>query len=181
MNIIIIRHFKTKKDNNNQEQIIYDNIYEIAQKYINFIVKILSKKSNINKIIMLMSPQDRTIITSLIISTLIKNEIIKNNITGISIIEPEIDKILDRDPYKIKKKKISNNIYEKITSFDQNTLYIYVSHSSVIYNIYKNIVEYATQLKLKKFSEKITSYSLSYVIKNKDNYIYEFNKDILNY
>lgn len=160
-NIIIIRHFKTSHDSDNNEKIIYDNALIDSNLFINFIYKYLKENTYIKDITFISSPQDRTIMTSLIICSHLKTAL-KNKDYNIN--DPIIDNILDRDPNKkinldILKKYLKKEINEK---FNGDTLYIFVTHSSIIYNLYKSIIEiYSKEI---DFSKKhIYTNSLTYI------------------
>lgn len=67
-NIIIIRHFETFKDENNNERIYYNKSLKKSEKYLEFIKKYINDNPKITKIKFFTSKHDRTIMTSLIIS-----------------------------------------------------------------------------------------------------------------
>ena len=174
--LMIIRHFETHK---NSEKIKFNNSFTKSQMFINYIKKFIKKYTNIKKIKFYTSNQDRTIITSLILSSNLKNEIINDTILNLQIYEPEINDILDRDPKKIKKNdtcKYFKNIIKK--SMDNDTLYIYITHSSVIYNLFKCIVKNITNEKFDIPDKRIHSYSMSTFVKCDDKIHYSFNKKI---
>ena len=160
-NIFIIRHFKTSYDSDKNERLIYDNALKDSNLFVNFIYKYLKENSYIKNITFISSPQDRTIITSLIICNHLKT-VLKNKDYNIN--DPIIDNILDRDPNRkikldILKKYFKKEINEK---FNEDTLYILITHSSKIYNLYKSIIEiYSKEI---DFSKKhIYTNSLTYI------------------
>jgi hypothetical protein len=179
INIFIIRHFKTFVDSNDVEKINYEKGFEHSKPFVDFIGKFIEKNSKINKIKFITSPQDRTIITSLIISSDLKTNILKDKIRNIEIIDPIIDKKIDRDPHKKRKNYRCNYLKKQIYSeFDENTIYIYITHSSVIYNSFKCIIDSVSNKITTDFNEKIHGFSLSYLIKSKDKIVFEFNKNM---
>ena len=181
-NIIIIRHFKTVNDKKNKEEkIIYKDAFEQSKPFIKFIKKYVDKYNKINKIKFISSPQDRTIMTGLIISTILKSDIIENRIKKIIIEDPIIEEVIDRDPHKKKHIITCKVLKEQISKeYDENTLYIFITHSSLIYNTFSCLLNSYLKDKIEFFAEKIHSYSLSYIIKSNNKISYEFNKNLKN-
>ena len=174
--IMIIRHFETVEG---KEKIKFNESFEKSQLFINYIENFINKYPHINKIKFYTSDQERTIITSLILSSNLKGEIIKNNIHDLQIYDPIINNKIDRDPKKKNKSKICKyfkNMIEK--SLDDETLYIYVTHSSVIYNLFKCMVDYFIGEIIDDFDKKIHKYSISTIVNNNDSVNYNFNKKI---
>ena len=179
INIFIIRHFKTFYDSNDLEKIRYEKGFDQSKFFVEFIGKFIDKNPKINKIKFITSPQDRTIITSLIISSNLKTYILKQKIRNIEIIDPVIDKQVDRDPKKKRKDNVCGYFKNKIQSeFNDNTIYIYITHSSIIYNTFKCIIDNMVHKTTTDFNEKIHGFSLSYLIKSKDKIHFEFNKNM---
>ena len=175
--IMIIRHFDTYKDN---EKIKYKESFIKSELFVNYIKKFIDRYPKINKIKFYTSDYDRTIMTSLILSSNLKNKIIDNQFEKIKINDPKITKILDRDPKKKKKYKIGDFFADTSDSkLNDDTLYIYITHSSVIYNLFKSILEYCTNDKIDNFHERIHRYSISTITKNNDKIKYVFNKKII--
>lgn len=178
--IIIMRHLKTYKDTKKQEKIIYDDAFEKTKSYVAFLIKVLEKNANITNIKIVCSPQERTLMTGLILSSSLKSQFIKNDKLkkNINIMDPIIEKHIDRDP----KKERNNKYYLDAinTHYKTDTICIFITHSSIIYNLYKCILENIKNIKLDDFDKKIKSYSLSYIYKNKNkNKIYnKFNIDM---
>lgn len=180
-NIIIIRHFKTTNNKNKEEKIIYEDAFDQAKPFINFINKYINKYDKIDKIKFISSPQDRTIITGLIISSILKSDIIENKIKKIIIEDPIIEEVIDRDPHKKKHITTCKVLSKKISEeYDENTLYIFITHSSLIYNTFSCLLNSHLKNKLDNFAEKIHSYSLSYIVKRNNKITYEFNKNLKN-
>ena len=174
--IMIVRHFETFKG---VEKIKFRESFEKSQLFINYIESFIDKYPEIKKIKFYTSNQERTIMTSIILSSNLKSEIINNNIFNLKIYDPVINDNLDRDPKKIYKIKTCNyfkNIIDK--SLDDKTLHIYVTHSSVIYNLFKCMLEYLTDSKIDDFNKKIHSYSISTIVGKNDRISYSFNKKI---
>lgn len=175
-NIIIIRHFETFKDENNNERIYYNKSLKKLEKYLEFIIKYINDNPKINKIKFLTSKYDRTIMTSLIISNGLKSKIINNKLRTIEIHDPIITDIADRDPHKQKHKEICKKIiYEVDNKLSENTLYLFTTHSSLIYNIFNCFCKlYSSEYK-KIPKTHIHTYSLSYMKKTKKSFEYDFN------
>lgn len=174
--IMIIRHFETFKG---IEKIKFNKSFEKSQLFINYIESFINKYSDIKKIKFYTSDQERTIMTSLILSSNLKSEIIKNKFTNLKIYDPIINNKIDRDPKKKNKNQTCNyfkNTIEK--SLDDETLYIYVTHSSIIYDLFKCIVDYFIGEQIDDFNKKIHRYSISTIVNNKDMVNYNFNKKI---
>jgi len=179
INLIIIRHFKTFRDQKNNEKIKYNNAFEHSTSFIKFIKNTLDKSPEINNIKFITSPQERTIITGLIISNCIKNEIIEKKIkNNIKITEPVIDDILDRDPNKEKEKDMHDYFKNNSLNFNSNTLYIYITHSSVIYTFFKCLMDFLKVSTTFDLEKHISSYSLTYVGKKENTIKYKFNKNM---
>jgi hypothetical protein len=174
--LIIIRHFETHK---NSEKIKFNESFAKSQLFINYITKFVKKYSDIKKIKFYTTNYERTITTSLILSSNLKNEIINNTLSNLQIFEPEINNILDRDPKKIKKddtcKNFKNNIEKNM---DDDTLYIYITHSSVIYNLFECIINMVANKKFNNPVKRIYNYSISSLVKYNDKIKYNFNKKI---
>lgn len=173
--IIVLRHFKTYTDTKRQEKIIYDDAFEKTKPYIDFIIKVLEKNANIKNIKFICSPQERTIMTGLILSSSLKSKIITNEklIKNIDISDPIIEKNIDRDPKK--ERLIKYYLETKNKYYDDDTICIFVTHSSIIYNLYKCILEDIKNIELENFNKKIKSYSMSYIYKNKNKIYNKFN------
>lgn len=181
-NIIIIRHFETFKDENNNERIYYNESSRKLKKYLEFIEKYINNNSNannsqkINKIKIFTSNYDRTIITSLIICNGLKSEIISNRLKSIEIFEPVITDILDRDPHKKKHKEICKKITNDINNkLNEDTLYLFITHSSLICNIFNCFCKLYSNEYKKVSKSHIHRYSLSYIKKTKKICEYDFN------
>jgi hypothetical protein len=179
-NIIIFRHFETWIDDKGQERIYYEKSLKKSEKFIKFIIKYISDKQYINKIKFHTSEHDRTIMTSLILVSKLKSEMIVNNMKQIKIYEPTIIDILNRDPSKKKYKKNCDKFKNKINNkLKDDTLYIYVTHSSTIYNLFKYMCKFYSRGKFKKnYIDKIHTYSLSFISKVDKHLTYDFNVDI---
>lgn len=175
-NIIIIRHFETFEDSHGNEKINYNKSLNKSENYVVFIKEYIKKNKNINKIKFYTSKHERTIITALILSNKLKSNIISKKLNSIEICDPIITDLIDRDPSKKKYKnnciKIINEIDAKIKS---DTLYIYVSHSSTIYNLFDCFYKLYSSKNSEKFINKIHSYSLSFLSKKKNRLTFDFN------
>lgn len=174
--LMIIRHFETYK---NKEKIKFNESFEKSQYFINYIENFIKKYPEIKKIKFYTSDQERTIMTSLILSSNLKSEIIKNKISNIHIYDPVINNKIDRDPKKKNKHHTCNyfkNIVDK--SLSDDTLYIYITHSSIISNLFKCILEYLANDDIDDFNKRIHHYSISTVVKFNDKVHYNFNKKI---
>ena len=134
MYVILVRHFKTNSD----EKINYDKISYEADNYIKDIVKYV-KRHNIEAIEFHSSPQDRTFLTAFILCNILKDQL------KISIKNPVVNYHINRDPNKKKIDETRNYFYRLNHNnyYDGKKLFIYVTHSSVYYNIFKSIVETA--------------------------------------
>lgn len=178
--ILIIRHLKTYIDTKRQEKIIYDDAFEKIKSYVDFILKVAEKNSNIKNIIIVCSPQERTLMTALILSSSLKSKIIasENNklIKNIHISDPIIEKNIDRDPKKERNKKYYLDTMNKY--YNNDSICILITHSSIIYNLYKSILEYIKKIKLENFEKKIKSYSMSYIYKDNHKIYNKFNVDM---
>lgn len=175
-NIIIIRHFETMKDSDGNEKVLYDKSLIKSIKFIEFIKKYLENKPNIKKIKFYVSKHDRTIISALILCNQIKSKIISNQFNMIEIFDPVITDIIDRDPKLKKHKETCNKIKNNLEPYlNSDTLYIFVSHSSVIYNLFECFCKIFSNKYKEKYTGKIHSYSLSYINKQKNRIIYDFN------
>lgn len=179
-NIIIFRHLKTWIDDKGYERIQYDKSLKKSEKFVKFIKKFISDKQYINKIKFYTSEHDRTIMTSLILVSKLKSEMIDNNINQIKIYETTIIDILNRDPTKKKYKTNYNNFKNKIDKkLNDDTLYIYVTHSSTIYNLFEYLCKFYSDGKYKQnYIDKIHTYSLSFISKTDNRLTYDFNIDI---
>jgi len=178
-NIIIIRHFETKKDNHGNEKILYDKSLKKSIKFVNYIEKYLANNPNINKIKFYVSEQERTIITALILSNQIKSNIIQNKFVKIEIDEPIITNFINRDPKAKKQKIICDKIKNDFNSKIKNDiLYIFVSHSSVIFNLFECFCKSYYYKYNEKYSKKIHSYSLSFISKKNNMLEYDFNLNL---
>ena len=128
----VIRHFKTLKGT---EQINYTDSYSEAEPYI----KKLKELINDNKIELVKiksSPQDRAILTSLILYIKLKDILTQNSI---KIVKPEVEKYLDRDPSKKNTEKIKQFFikYCSKKSKSEKVIVINITHSSVYHTVYK--------------------------------------------
>lgn len=175
-NIIIMRHFETFEDSHGNEKINYNQSLDKSENFIVFIKEYIEKNKNINKIRFYTSKHERTIISALILCNKLKSNIISNKLNPIEICDPIITDLIDRDPNKKKYKnnciKIINKIENKLKN---DTLYIYVSHSSTIYNLFNCFYKLYSPKNSEKFINKIHSYSLSFLTKKKNRLIYDFN------
>lgn len=175
-NIIIIRHFETFKDKNNNERIYYNKSLKKLEKFLEFIKKYINDNPEINKIKIFTSKYDRTIMTSLIISNGLKSKIINNKLRLIEIHDPIIMDIVDRDPQQLKHKEICNKIIYKIDNkLNENTLYLFITHSSLIHNIFNCFCKLYSSKSIKIPKTNIHNYSLSYMKKTKKSFEYDFN------
>lgn len=178
--IILIRHFKTYINSKNKEKINYSTSFENSHGFIENIKSFTEKYPQIKKIKFLTSDHERTLLTSLVISTKLKSEILKKKLKYIEIDDPVINVFVDRDPFKKNKNLVCEYFNKKIeNSFNDNTLYVIVTHSSIIYNLYKCIFEIFTEDEFTEYeNKKIHSYSFSYIIRNDNRISYSFNKKI---
>lgn len=175
--IMLFRHFKTSINLNGEEKINYSNSFQRAEIFVNQINDFIKKYPQIKKIKFFTSDKERTLVTSLVISSKIKSNIIEKKQKSIKIYDPLIEKNIDRDPKKIYKDKICNYFNDKINySYEEDTLYIYITHSSVIHNLFKCMLEECTGKPVEDFkNKKIHGYSLSYIAKKNGKVTYEFN------
>jgi len=175
-NIIIIRHFETFKDENNNERIYYNKSLKKIEKYLEFIKKYMNDNLKINKIKFFTSKYDRTIMTSLIIANGLKSKIINNQLRTIEIYNPIITDVVDRDPRKQKNKEICNKIiYDVDNKLSENTLYLFITHSSSICNIFNCFCKLYSTGHKKISKTHIHRYSLSYIKKTKKTFECDFN------
>lgn len=163
--VFIIRHFETDGD----EKINYKNSVKEVNSFINFIFNYINK-NNIKEIDIFISPQERTLITGLILSNYLKD------IPNIKVNSPVINKIIDRDPKKKKKETINNYFKNTREIYKNNTITIYVTHSSTYFSIFEGILK-NVGVKSKTETKKIHEYSLSYITRtNKEvEYLYNIN------
>jgi len=179
-NILILRHFKTE-GKHQEEKIIYKDAFEQAKPFIQFIKKYIEKYNNVNRIVFVSSPQERTIMTGLILSSILKGEIIEQKMKKIDIIDPVIDKAIDRDPHKKKHVKTCKILKQKINNeYKEDDLYIFVTHSSLIYNTFKCLLNNFAKTEKDDFSERIHSFSVSSITKVNNRLTYEFNRNLKN-
>lgn len=175
-NIIIIRHFETFKDDTKCEKIDYNKSLKKSVKYVKYIQNYIDENSNIKKIKFFTSKHDRTIMTSLILCSGIKTKIISNELNSIEIYDPVISDMIDRDPtktnYKKVCKKINNSVNEKLSD---DTLYIFVTHSSLIYNLFNCLCKLYSDKYKEKPKSHIHTYSLSLIKKTKKTLTCDFN------
>lgn len=175
-NIIIIRHFETFEDTNKNEKINYEKSLIKSPKYIEYIIKYINDNPNINKIKFYTSKYDRTIMTSLILCNGLKSQIILNKLKTIKIYDPIITDILNRDPHKKNHKEICNNIKNSINDkLKDDTLYLFVSHSSLIYNLFECLCKLYSSKYKGETKNRIHTYSLSFIKKTKNSLKYDFN------
>lgn len=176
-NIIILRHFETFEDSHKNEKIYYSKSLKKSLKFINYIENYVNSKKKINKIKFFTSKHERTIITSLIISNGLKSNIITNGTKNIEIFDPVISDLLDRDPRKEKYNKVCEKIKNKINDeLCGDTLYIFISHSSLIYNLFECFCNLYSNNYDKKIKQNyIHTYSLSLINKTKKTLKCEFN------
>lgn len=175
-NIIIIRHFETFEDSNKNEKIDYEKSLKKSGKYIEFIQNYIIENPNINKIKFFTSKHDRTIMTSLILCSGLKTKIISNQLKSIEIFEPAIIDILDRDPLKINHKKVCNKIKNNVNDkLNDNTLYLFITHSSLIYNLFTCFCKLYSSKYKSESKTHIHTYSLSYIKKTTGSLKYNFN------
>ena len=177
--LMLIRHFETYYDSNKHEKIKFNDSFYKASIFAEHIKKFIKEFPEIKKIKFYTSNRERTIMTALVLSSTLKSELIKNNLQNVEIYDPVIDNIVDRDPKKIKIDHICNTFYNLIDKkFKDNTLYIYVTHSSIICDLFRCVLEYLVNKKTDNFHKKIYNYSLSYVVRKNDKVSYLFNKKI---
>jgi hypothetical protein len=177
--IMLIRHFESYYDSYNHEKIKYKDSFYKSIIFAEYIKKIIKEFPEIKKIKFYTSDHEITIMTALVISSTLKSELIKNNLPKIEIYDPVIDNIVDRDPKKIKAKytcKSFHNLIEKKLKHD--TLYIYITHSSIISNLFSCILDYLSNKKNENFHKKIYNYSFSYIIRFNDKVSWVYNKKI---
>jgi len=180
-NIIIMRHFKTFDDFFGNQKIIYDKSLIQSNLFVDFIINHLTTNKYINKIKIYTSNHERTIDTVNILISKLKSKIIKKKIKSIEIFDPIISNTIDRDPLKKKHINICQKIKNEIESkLKHDTLYIFTTHSSLIYNLFECFLNiYADKNKelinLKKIKKHIHSYSLSFISIKNDNLKYKFN------
>lgn len=175
-NIFIIRHFETTTDNNKNKKISYKKSLIYLELFVNFIKKHISENPYIKSIKFYTSEHDRTIITAYMLFSKLQTDIILNNIESIDIHKPEISDIIDRDPKKNKHQSVCKQIINKIEpKFKSDTLYIFITHSSLISNLFKCFYNIYTDNDIKKIDKKIHSYSLSFISKIDDKLTYKFN------
>ena len=154
MHFMLIRHFETFHNSNGEEKIKFKSSYDKASFFIEFIKSYISKYGGIKKIKFFTSDYERTLLTSLILSSLIKTEIIDGNIDGIKIYEPVLNNMIDRDPRKKNKKHVCEYFKNTIeNNIEPETLYIYVTHSSVIYNLFKCVLEHVLGKQIQSFNK----------------------------
>lgn len=158
MHLLLIRHFRTDSDN----KIDYVNSPKEAEPYIHFIIEYI-KSNNIELVEIFSSPQDRTFLTSIILSNILKDS---KDLNKIQINYPLINKMIDRDPSKervedtqkyFKKILKNNNFYIK------NKLVIYITHSSIYYNIFKSIIDLLSGNNKLDIKQRIHRNSLSWI------------------
>ena len=160
--VMIIRHFKTEKD----ERINYNK----SQEYIKYFIKIIKSyilDNKTKKIKIYTSDCDRTIITSLLIYIKLKDEL------NISILSPNTDIMLNRDPNKKKYPEIKKYFNDYV--FNENELIIFFTHSSIYTHLLNSILEN----KIDNFKhicnkKRVHSFSISH-IGYKKNINYKFN------
>jgi hypothetical protein len=175
-NIIIIRHFKTFEDDKGNEKILYKKSLSRSVKFVDFIKKYVNENKSINKIKIYTSNQDRTIMTAFILISKLKSEIISSELKNVNIFEPIITDIIDRDPKKNKYKgvcdKIKNIIEPKLKN---DTLYVFITHSSLIFNLFECFYNIYTDKNVAKTNKNIHSYSLSFMTKTNNHLKSKFN------
>ena len=154
----IIRHFKTLKGT---EKINYASSYSEAEPFIKKLKKLIIN-NNIELIKIKTSPQDRAVLTALILFIKLK-DILSTDST--KIIKPEIDKYLDRDPSKNNTDKIIKYYikYCSKKSKSDKVLVINITHSSVYQTIYKAMLDGMTNKNNELKKEKIHANSLSFI------------------
>lgn len=175
--IMLIRHFKTINNSNNEEKINYDKSFQKAEIFSIYIYDFIKKHPSIKKIKFYTSEKERTLVTALVISSKIKSNIIEKKQKYIEIYDPIIENNIDRDPKKQNKEKICNYFNDKINNiFEEDTLYIYITHSSIIHNLFKCMLEVCAGKSIDDFQiKKIHGYSLSFIAKNDNKISYGFN------
>lgn len=105
-----------------------------------------------------------------------KSKIINNEFRTIEIYNPIITDIVDRDPHEKKHKEICNKIiYEVNNKLSENTLYLFITHSSLIYNIFNCFCKLYSSKYKKIPKTHIHRYSLSYMKKTKKTFECNFN------
>ena len=179
MHFMLIRHFETFYNDDGQEKIKYKKSFSKGSLFINFIKSYLSKYTGIKKIRFYTSDYERTLLTSLVLSSLSETEIIDGTLSGVKIYDPVLNEMIDRDPKKRNKKNVCEYFKKNIeTSFEPDTLYIYITHSSVIYNLFKCVLDWVLEREMPDFSKRIHGYSVSYISKIDNRVSYMFNKKI---
>ena len=177
--LMLIRHFETFQNSKNKEKIKFKESFNKSIWFIDFIEIYIKKYPQIKKIKFFTSEHERTIMTSLILSSSIKSEILKNKFLNIQIFDPIINDMIDRDPKKKNKKNVCIYFKKNIEElFEEDTLYIYITHSSIIYNLFKCILENILNTKFEHFNKRIHDYSISCIAKTNDKLSYIFNKKI---
>ena len=167
VNQIIIRHFKTQNN-----KIDYKNSYEEAKPYILFIKKYV-EQNNIKEIDIYTSPQERTLITSLVIHMYLRD--LKN----IVIHKPRINEHLNRDPLKRKIDSLLQYFSSHIKT-NENKLTINVTHSSVYSTIFVGLLcgtnnECSHKYDSMYVKKKIHEHSLSWIKSNTNKNDFDFN------
>ncbi len=174
--IIIMRHFETFINKFGKEKIHYNDSNDKSIIFINFIKNYINKYDDITKIKFYTSNHERTLMTSLILSSSIKTHIINDNFKKIDIDNPVVNNIIDRDPSKKKHIKRCEIINEKINNkLKPDTLYIFVTHSSIINDFFYCFVNMYAKKDFKIKNEKIHNYSLSYITKINNKLTWDFN------
>ena len=177
--IMLIRHFETIYNSKNKEKIKFNESFDKAILFVNYIEDFINKNPQIKKIKFFTSDHERTIMTSLILSSSIKSKILKKKFAKIHISDPKIDDMIDRDPTKKNKKNTCIYFQKKIEDFfKDDTLYIYITHSSVIYNLFKCILDNLSEANLNDYNKRIHSYSISSITKINGQVSHIFNKKI---
>jgi len=176
---MLIRHFETFQNSKKIEKIKFKDSFDKAISFTNFIESYIKKYPQIKKIKFYTSEHERTMMTSLILSSSIKSEMLKNKFLNIQVIDPVLHDMIDRDPKKQKTQSTCVFFEKKLEeSFKEDTLYIHITHSSIIYNLFKCILEYLLDIKMKDFKERIHNHSISSIAKIDDKVSYIFNKKI---
>lgn len=176
--LMLIRHFETFQNSNKKEKLKYEESTNKAILFVNFINAFIKKYPEIKKIKFYTSDHERTMLTSLILSNAIKVEMLKKNFPELIINEPIIYDVIDRDPKKKNKKKTCSVFKKIIDKYSEDTLHIYITHSSIIYNLFKCILEHLLDTEMDDFAKRIHNYSISCISKIDDKVSYVFNKKI---
>ncbi len=155
---IVIRHFKTYRN-----KINYKNNYDEARPYVSMIKKYIDM-NGIKEIFIYTSPQERTIITSLVLHMYLRD------FQNVTVHKPKINDNLDRDPNKKNISGIYNYFYNysKNHSSQNKKLFIHVTHSSVYSAVFLGLLcgtnnECPNSLEHLVNNKRIHSHSISWI------------------